>query len=406
MPLSFQVARRYLFGPKSTNVINLITGLSILGLTIGTAAILLVLSVFNGLENTLLDLFNPFNPSLKLEATVGKTFELDSTNYALINQLEGVESVSRTYEEIAFFQYRDQTVVAYLKGVDSNFVHVSDLPQHLIEGDYKLKDEETYYGVVGLGVANKLGLNVYKILQPVTAYAPKEQKGIGLSKPLREKHFYPSAVFSIQQDFDNKYIVTDLEMVQELLADKGRVSALEIKTGKDANIKRLKTQILDIYGSDYEVKDQYQQEAEFFRLMNIEKWMGFLILMFVALLVAFNLVGAMWMVVLDKRQDISILRAMGMTRKAIGNIYLWLGALISSLSFFVGLCIAVVLYNGQKYFGWVRVPDSFVMESYPVDMRFSDILLTFMVIAIIGVLASIPAMRRARAEDAVVGKQA
>lgn len=396
MPLSFRIAFRYLFGPKSTNVINLITGLSILGLTIGTAAILLVLSVFNGLEKTLLELFNPFNPSLKVEKIEGKTFELDSLTYMAAKGVEGVEAISETYEEIAFYQYRDQTVVAYIKGVDSNYVKVSDLSNHLIDGEFKLKDEEVYYGVAGLGIANKLGLNVYKSFQPVTAFAPKEQKGIGLSNPLREKFFYPAAIFSIQQDFDSKYIVTDLEMVRELMDNKKEISALEVRVLASANVGKVQSQLRDIFGKDYQVLDQYQQEAEFFRLMNIEKWMGFLILMFVALLVAFNLVGAMWMIVLDKRKDIGILRAMGMTKQQIGNVYLWLGGLISGLSFLTGLIIALTLYSGQKYFGWVRVPDSFVMDAYPVDMRFTDVLLSFVLIGIIGLLASIPAMRRAK----------
>lgn len=396
MPLSLQIAFRYLFGPKSTNVINLITGLSILGLTIGTAAILLVLSVFNGLELTLLELFNPFNPSLKVEKVEGKSFELDSDTYNALLEIPGVKAVSKTYEEIAFYQYRDQTVVAYIKGVDSNFVHVSDLPDHLIEGEFKLKDDEVYYGIAGLGIASKLGLNVYKMFEPVTAFAPGEQKGMGLNKPLREKFFYPGAVFSIQQDFDNKYIVTDLEMVQELMGDKNAITALELRTEASANVKKVQAAVQTLFGKEYAVLDQYQQEAEFFRLMNIEKWMGFVILMFVALLVAFNLVGAMWMIVLDKRKDIGILRAMGMTQKQIGNIFLWLGSLISGFSFLAGFIIALLLYSGQKYFGWVRVPDSFVMDAYPVDMRFTDVFISFIVVTVIGILASIPAMRRAR----------
>ncbi len=394
MPL--QIAFRYLFGPKSTNVINLITGLSILGLTIGTAAILLVLSVFNGLELTLLELFNPFNPSLKIEKVEGKSFELDSETYHTLLDITGVKSVSKTYEEIAFYQYRDQTVVAYIKGVDSNFIHVSDLPDHLIEGEFKLKDDEVYYGIAGLGIASKLGLNIYKMFEPVTAFAPGEQKGMGLNKPLREKFFYPGAVFSIQQDFDNKYIVTDLEMVQELMGDKNAITALELRTEASANVKKVQAAVQTLFGQEYAVLDQYQQEAEFFRLMNIEKWMGFVILMFVALLVAFNLVGAMWMIVLDKRKDIGILRAMGMTQKQIGNIFLWLGGLISGFSFLAGFIIALLLYSGQKYFGWVRVPDSFVMDAYPVDMRFTDVFISFIVVTVIGILASIPAMRRAR----------
>ncbi len=399
MPLPVKIALRYLFGPKSSNVINLITALSILGLTIGTAAILLVLSVFNGLEVTLLKLFNPFNPDLKIEKKIGKTFELDSIRFQDALHIQGVKAISRSLEEIALFQYQDQTVVAYVKGVDGNFTDVSDLPERLIAGKFKLKDSHAFYAVAGLGIANKLGLNIKNKFLPITVYSPREQRGIGIGRPVKEEAIYPSGVFSIQQEFDNKYVVTDLELVQDLLNEAGRASSLEIKTDSLADIHEVQAALKALYGDAYTVKDQYQQEAEFFRLMNIEKWIGFLILIFVAGLIAFNMVGAMWMIVLDKKKDIGILRAMGMRRKQIGHIYLWLGGMISGISFIAGLIIALGLYGGQKYFGWVKVPESFVMQTYPVEMRFSDIVLTFIIITAIGILASIPAMRRARQID-------
>lgn len=396
MPFPFQVAYRYLFGPKSTNVINLITGLSVLGLTIGVVAILLVLSVFNGLENTLLELFNPFNPSLKIEKKLGKTFQVDSLRYEKALDIKGVKAISKSLEEIALFQYRDQSIVAHIKGVDSNFIKVSDLPDYLIAGEFKLSDQNAYYGVAGLGIANRLGLNVRNMLIPISVFMPKLHYTLGLETPFKEKFLYPSAIFSIQQEFDNKYVVTDIELVRALLNKKHVVSALEVKVDSTMDVQEVQSQLKAIFGNEFTVKDRHQQQAEFFRLMQIEKWIGFLILMFAAILVAFNMVGAMWMIVLDKKKDIGIFKAMGMKKTQIGNIYLWLGGLISGISFMLGFIIAFGLYWGQKYFGWVKVPESFVMQNYPVEMRLSDVVITFVVITIIGILASIPAARRAR----------
>ncbi len=394
LPLFF--ARRYLFAKRSTNAINIITGISVVGVAIGTAALVLVLSVFNGFEDLLAGLFGHFNPELKVTPAKGKTFALDSLTLARIRALPGVLLVSETLEEIAFFEYDGSQDFGVLKGVDSLFARVNNIDSTLREGAYVLNMDDRNCAVLGAGVRNKLTVNVNNPLSTMTVYMPVTESGGALSSPFKTRLMYPMGTFAIQQDFDNQYVLTNLAFTRELLdAPPGTVSALEIRCHSKSDIARSKSEIRTLLGEDYVVKDEYEQNESFFKVMQLEKWMGFAITSLMLVLMAFNTVGALWMIVLDKQKDISILKGMGATDRTVHRIFVLEGLLLTLLGMGLGLALAVLLYVLQKQMGLISIPQGFLVDSYPIEMRWSDFLPVTATVLLIGLLATLLPARRA-----------
>ncbi|MDO8367122.1 MAG: ABC transporter permease [Saprospiraceae bacterium] len=397
MNLPLLISRRYLFAKRSTNAINIITGISVLGVAIGTAALILVLSVFNGFEDLLSNLFGHFNPELKITPTKGKTFEVDSFVLVKLRALPEVEIVSETLEEIAFFEHEGSQDFGVLKGVDSLFARVNgiDSDTTLREGQYLLKKDALNFLVLGAGVRNKLSVNVDNPLATITVYMPEQQTGI-LDKPFKTRLASPSGTFAIQQEFDNEYVLTNIDFVRELLeAPPTTVSALEIKCRPGADIPGIKAQARALLGEGFTMKDRYEQNEAFFKVMQLEKWMGFAITSLMLLLMAFNTVGALWMIVLDKQRDISTLKSMGATDATVHRIFLLEGSLLTLLGMGIGLLLALALYFVQKHWGIVTIPEGFLVDSYPIAMRASDFLPVTITVLGIGLLASLLPARRA-----------
>jgi lipoprotein-releasing system permease protein len=393
--LSLHIARRYLFAKRSTNAIHVITGISVLGVAIGTAALLLVLSVFNGFEDLLSDLFGHFNPPVKVTALKGKTFEADSLRLAALRQLPGVQEASASLEEIAFFEYEGTQNFGVLKGVDESFARVNGIDSTLQEGVYQLQAGGRNCAVVGAGMRNKLSINVGNPLGTLTVYMPDQQGG-ALDKPFKTRLAYPVGVFAIQQDFDNQYILTNLAFVREMLESPPHtVSSLEIKGKPGVSLAELKRQVRGIFGEGFAVRDEYEQNEAFFKVMRLEKWMGFAITSLMLILMAFNTVGALWMIVLDKQKDISILKSMGADDRTVRNIFLLEGLLLTLLGMALGLLIALLLYAAQKNYGLITIPDGFLVDSYPIALRPGDLLPVALTVLGIGLLASIAPARRA-----------
>ena len=395
--MNFLFAWRYFKSKKSTNAINIITGISVLGVAIGTAALILVLSVFNGFEDLLSNLFGHFNPELKITPSKGKTFEVDSFVLVKMRELPGVEIVSETLEEIAFFEHDGSQDFGVLKGVDSLFARVNgiDSDTTLREGQYLLKDGVRNCLVLGAGVRNKLSVNISNPLSVITVYMPEQQTGI-LDKPFKTRQASPVGTFAIQQEFDNEYVLTNLGFVRELLeAPPTMVSALELKCSPGVNILEVKAQARALLGEGFTMKDRYEQNEAFFKVMQLEKWMGFAITSLMLLLMAFNTVGALWMIVLDKQRDISTLKSMGATDAMVYRIFLLEGFLLTLFGMGIGLVLAIVLYFAQKYWGIVTIPEGFLVESYPIAMRASDFLPVTLTVLGIGLLASLLPARRA-----------
>lgn len=407
MNFTFRIARRYLFAKKSTNAINLITGISVFGIAVGTAALILVLSVFNGFEDLITSMYSQINPDLKVTPKLGKTFPLDSTTLNQLEQIEGVTYVAQTLEEIAFFQYKDKQGIGALKGVDQNFQEVTKIDSTIRAGIYRFQKGEKPEAVLGLGMHNKLGVNVDDLFSPLRVIMPKESKRtfMGQQQSVKRRLIYPAGVVNVQTDFNNQYILSSLEFARDLFDVGDEVSALEIKLAANASEYQVVKNIESILGEGYHIKNRFQQEEAFLRLMQMEKWLSFAIVSLMMMMVAFNMVGALWMIVLEKKKDVAILKSMGTTDEKIRNIFLNLGLLLTLIGVISGFILAVLLYVFQKSYGLISIPGEFILEAYPISMRLGDFSVVALTVLVIGFLASIAPALRAKRISALIREE-
>lgn len=397
MNLTLDIAKRYLLGKKSTNAVNIITWISILGLSIGTAALILILSVFNGFESVLTTLFNTFNPELKVMPVKGKYFELDSVATYQLANIPEIKVISRTIEETALFDYKGIQEVGIIKGVDDKFQEVTAIDSNLRSGQLILDPGRIKYGVVGKDMSAKLSINYNDALTPVTIYMPTLKNRGPLAKDYKTMEVYPSGIFAAGGEADMQYIVTRFDYVNNLLDQKNKISYLEIKLNEGASERKVKSEILRVLGDNYEIKNRYEQDETYFKVMNTEKWVSYVITSFTLLIIAFNLVGSLWMLVMEKKLDLSILQAMGFTSKKVRNLIMSEGLLISMVGLSSGIILALILYFLQKQFGLIGVPAGFLIDAYPIELKWLDFVVVIITVILIGLLASLlPAMRAQR----------
>ncbi len=395
--LSFDIAKRYLFGRRRTHAINLITAIAVLGISIGSAALILILSVFNGFEGLIAGFLNDFNADLKLTPIEGKYFELSDDELLQIEQIEGISKTSKTLEEIAFFEYKGSQVVGAIKGVDEKFTTVTKIDSALYSGSTVFRKDGINYGIVGSRLHGQLAINQNDALTPVKIHMLARKKSGLIKKDYKTMMVYPSGIFSVQSEKEDQYLICSIQLAEKLLDKKGKISSLEIALENEADEEIIRQKLSSLLKFDYELKNRYQQDEAFLKLMNIEKWISFLIVSLTLLIVAFNLVGALWMIVLDKRKDITILKSLGFDKNGIRRIFLFEGLLICGLGLTIGLLIALLLYFLQVTFGLVPVPPGFVIDAYPIELRFFDFVIVIITVLIIGYLASIiPSDRASR----------
>jgi lipoprotein-releasing system permease protein len=394
--LPLTIATKYLLTRKSTNAIHIITGISIAGIAIGTAAILLVLSVFNGFEDLIVSLFSKFNPDVKITAAAGKHFQPTPQTLSAIRNLPGVAAASESLEEVAFFEYDDNQDFGILKGVDSSYQLASDILSSLQEGQFLLSAPQQDFAVLGAGMRNKLQVNIDDPFQLLRIFIAKRNAPGNLEQPYRKHLVRPAGTFRIQQDFDNQYVFVPLHVSRELLDLPDQVSAIEVKLSGRTDPRTTIRQLEILMGPGFLVKDRYQQDEAFLKLMNIEKWMSFAILALTLVLVAFNMIGALWMIVLEKKSDIAVLKSMGASDHLVRTVFLSLGLLLSLIGLILGFAIAISLFLIQKNFGIVSIPDGFVVNAYPISLRYPDLLAVSSVVLLIGLLASLPASSRTK----------
>jgi lipoprotein-releasing system permease protein len=402
MNLSLNIARRYIFGKKSTSAINYITMISISGIAVGTTALLLVLSVFNGLEDLIKDLYSSFQPDIMVTPLEGKVFEVDSDTYTRLTDIDGVKHVSRSLEETAFFEYEGSQGFGMIKGVDDEWLEVSRLDSVIYDGEYKLKGGQRDFAVVGYGIRNNLGISVEDYLSEMTVYMLKNKTIGNFEKPFKKQYLQPAGIFSIQQQFDEKYVITNLDFAQELRGyKKGEVSQLEIKLKEGANEAKVKKSILAVLGNSFETKNRYEQNSAFFKLMKAEKWMGFAITLLTMMMVAINMIGCMLMLVHEKKKDIAILKSMGANNGFISNIFLGVGTWMTGIGLTAGFVLGLLLYWLHKTFNLVPM-EGFVVDAYPASMRFWDFVVIIIFVLVFGISSSIyPAYFAARIKSLV-----
>ena len=395
MNISFKIARRYLFGKKSVNAINIITGISVLGISIGTAALILILSVFNGFEALLQKSFNAFNPEIKMIPAKGKFFKADSTFWEKLNKIKGIDAYSKILEEIAYFEYDDNSTVGIIKGVDDNYNTVNNIDSTIVEGRYVLNKKGVEMAVPGIGLATKLGVNITDKLTPVVVYILKTKKSGLMDNFYKKRDVLPAAKFASQSEADMRYLIVSLELAKYLTGKKDEYSGLEIKTNGD--VSAVHQRLNEAFGEKFVIKNRYEQNEELLKIMNLEKWISYAIVFLTLFLVAFNMIGSLWMIVLDKKKDLSILQSMGATKKMIKSIIVFEGLLIAVIGLIAGTILALIFYYIQTEYGIIGIPDGFIIDAYPIKLRFFDFIIVSITVLFIGFIVSIlPAYRAAK----------
>ena len=304
------IAKRYLLAKKSHNIINIISIISVIGVMVGTGALILVLSVFNGFEGLVLSLYNSFNPELKVTATEGKVYSLSEDQLKKIRQIQGVDFVSETVEENALARFGDMQYIVMMKGVDDNFVKMTPLDDFMINGRYAVGDDTKPYATIGAGVAYYLGIYPQDFSVPMSLYVPKRTKKTLSGMPdqtFNSDRVNVAGVFTIQQEFDVSYVLVPIGLARRLLEYDREVSALEISLADGASQASVRQGLKDILGPGFDIKDRYQQQATLYRVMKSEKWAVFFILTFILIIAAFNMIGSLSMLIIDKKKDIAVL---------------------------------------------------------------------------------------------------
>lgn len=378
-------------------MINIITGLSVFGLGIGAAAVIIVLSVFNGFGGVIQSMFSKFNPEVRVIPIKGKTFDATEELKLKLGDIDAIEEYSFVLEEKAFFEYDNSRAFGQIKGVDDQFTRVSNLDSALISGNFwdPQKPSARSFAVVGSGLHQKLGLRRRDEFSPIKVFMAKRKQKSAFDKPFNMKPVYLSGVFNIQQEYDQEYLLTNINLVRELLNYDIEASSIEIKLKPNFKQIDVAEDIQLALGQDFDVLDRNEQDADLQRLMNIEKWLSYVILSLVLLLVSFNLIGGLWLIVSEKKTDIAILKSLGATNSQVKGIMLCVGLLLSCFGAILGVIVAVIVYYLQINFDLISVPEGLVVSAYPISMEIFDVIVVALTVIFIGFLASIPAANKA-----------
>lgn len=405
LSFSFRIARRYLFSKKSHNAINIISGISAAGVAVGTMALVCVLSVFNGFETLISDMFSAFDPDLKITLTQGKTFDVNSPEFNNLRKLKSVAYFTEVVEENALLRFKDKQMPATIKGVSKEFEKMTRIDSIMYDGKFVLYDGAFQRAVPGVGVASVLGLNSH-FIDPLYIYAPKRTSKINLLRP--ENSFnqigtFVSGIFSVKQAlYDDHCVLVSIGLARDLFEyDKSTVSSVELKLAKGVDKELVQKEIKAMLGDRYSVKNRYEQQESFFKIMKIEKWITYLILCFILLIASFNIIGSLSMLIIDKRADIETLRNLGAHNQLIKRIFLFEGWMISAVGAIAGIGLGAILCLLQQYFGLLRLGSGYVVDAYPVLTKPLDMLLVFFTVLAMGFLAAYYPVRYIRTKNSV-----
>jgi len=391
MNFPVHIAKRYLFAKKSHNAINIISAISVACITIGTMALIIVLSVFNGFNEVIRSHFNAFDPDFKITPVEGKTFVPDSSKLKALYKIDGVVSFSKTVEENVLLKYADKQYIATIKGVDSNYIKINGIDTMIIDGEFVLKNNDQSYALVGMGIAYYLQVGL-KFIHPLTVYVLKKDASYSANplSAINQEYIYPSGFFSIEQETDAKYMIVPLEFAQNLLDDTVSLSSLEVKLSAGANSDNVQQNIQTLMGKDFVVKNRFEQKELYYRIMKYERWAIFLILGFILIIASFNVIGSLAVLIIEKKKDIGVLHSMGADKLTISRIFQFEGLMISLTGGILGLVLGLLICWLQMTFGLLKLggSGSFIIDAYPVSVRLADVLLTFFTVLAIGFTAS------------------
>lgn len=395
MNFPFYIAKRYLFSKKKHNAINVISGISVCGVALATLALVCTLSVFNGFQDMVASFFTAFDPQLKITVREGKVFDGQDERIRAVCALPEIDVFTETLEENAMVQYKDRQAMVVLKGVEDNFEELTSIDSILYgAGEFLLHDSIVNYGIMGVELVATLGTGL-QFVDPLQVYLPKRNAKVNMANPsasFNQDYLYsPGVVFVVnQQEYDGKYILTSLDFLRQLLDYTTEVSAMELKLKSDANVSSVQAKIKKILGDAFVVQNRYQQQADVFRIMEIEKLISYLFLTFILMIACFNVIGSLSMLILDKKEDVVTLRSLGADDKLISRIFLFEGRLISLLGAVTGIVLGLTLCFIQQRFGVISLGGgggTFVVDAYPVSVHAWDIVLVFVTVLAVGFLS-------------------
>ena len=395
MNFPFYIARRYLFSKKSTHAINVISGISIVGVAVATMALVVTLSVFNGFHDLVASFLTSFDPQLKVTPVKGKTVAADDPRLTQIRELPQVDVATECLEDQALAIYNGHQAMITLKGVDDNFDQLTHIGEILIgDGDFELHAADMHYGIIGIRLAEALGTG-YTYDHPIKIYAPRREGQLDMTAPeeafVEDELYSPGVLFNVRQAmYDKGYIITSLGFARRVFEQQGMVSSLELRLKPGSNFDAVKHEMRQIAGNDFYVKDRFEQQDETFKIMKIEKLIAYVFLTFILIVACFNIIGSLSMLIIDKKDDVITLRNLGASDKQIAHIFLFEGRLISAFGAVIGIAVGLLLCWLQQTYGIVKLGSSagsFVVNAYPVSVHPEDIILIFVTVLAVGFLA-------------------
>lgn len=394
MNFPFYIAKRYLFSKKSHNAINVISAISACGVALATLALVCTLSVFNGFQDLVATFFTAFDPQLKVTAVKGKVFDGQDPRILQIRELPEVELCSESLEDNIMVQYQDKQTMAVLKGVEDNFDCLTPIDSILFgRGELILHDEVVDYAIPGIQLLSTLGASI-RFLDPLEIYAPKRGAKVNLANPSTAfstgQLFSSGLVFAVNQEkYDGSYILTSLRFARDLFQYTSEVSAINLKLKPEADTDAVKEKIEQILGEDFCVSDRYEQQADTFRIMEIEKLISYLFLTFILVIASFNVIGSLSMLIIDKRDDVNTLRNLGANDNQIVRIFLFEGRMISFIGASLGVVLGLFLCWLQQKYGLIALGSSgtFVVDAYPVSVHLTDVIVIFITVLAVGFLS-------------------
>ena len=395
MNFPFFVARRYLFSKKSTHAINVISGISAVGVSVATMALVVTLSVFNGFHDLVASLFTNIDPQIKVTPVKGKSAPADDPMLTKIRQLPQVEVATETVQDIALATYNGRQAMVVVKGVQDNFDSLTHIKDILMgNGTYELHAADLNYGILGIRLAETLQTG-YSYKNPLKLYAPKREGQLNMANPedgfVEDELYSPGVLFMVKQaKYDKNHIITSIAFARNLFGQQGMISSLEMRLKPGSDFDAVKSKMQKIAGDKYHVCDRFEQQEDTFKIMKIEKLMAYIFLTFILMVACFNIIGSISMLIIDKKNDVVTLRNLGASDKQIVRVFLFEGRMISSIGAVVGILIGLLLCWLQQEYGLVglgRSSGSFVVDSYPVSVHPEDIVLVFITVIAVGWIA-------------------
>lgn len=392
MNFPFYIARRYLFSKKSTHVINIISGISVVGVAVATMALVVTLSVFNGFHDLVASLLTSFDPQIEIVPTKGKTAPADDPILTKIRNLPQVDVATESVEDQAMAIYKGRQAMIKVKGVEDNFSELSHINDILYgDGEFSLHAANLQFGVVGIRLADNLGMTADRDGQ-LKIYAPKREGQLDLMNPtegfVEDSVISPGVVFSVKQArYDRDYVLTSIAFARNLFGQQGMLSQLEIRLKPGSDLDAVKAEMQKIAGSKYRVLDRMEQQADTFKIMKIEKFIAYIFLTFILAVACFNIIGSLSMLIIDKKNDVVTLRNMGASDKQIVRIFLFEGRMISAIGAILGILVGLLLCWLQQVYGLVslgRSSGSFIVDAYPVSVHPEDIIIIFITVLAVG----------------------